>query len=1096
MNTLFAEEKSVVNFNVSAKLAAGRNFVEYYIGIEHGVLKTYRPKDFTGYEFFSDSGKVYFISTNKTNYPKTYDAVFSIDEKQQERSYTSKQLSKTKKKLLFVKLPSTNDIISSWKHAFSYKQEIRDEQANIQTYGLRPPQIGALHAIQAHWSISKKAALIVMPTGTGKTETMLSLSVAEGCQGMLIVVPSSSLRTQLFKKFRSLGILKSAPFHIVDQKALNPLVGFMQTGIKTIDDANLLFASNVIVTTPQLITGILEGNPDIKSKLLKWCNYLVMDEAHHSSAKEWNRIKIEFEMLGKAILLFTATPFRNDKKRLQGKMIYDYPLSLAQKDQYFKPINFYPIIEFNPKISDRKIADKAVELLRQQILDGYDHILMARVDTQKKAEEVFEEIYKSYQDLNPVFIHSGVSTTDKKRILEEIKAGQHKVIVCVDMLGEGFDLPQLKVCALHDLHKNITTSFQFFGRFTRESNLKLGNATIVANIVDPNLKGTLKKLYQKDSDWDKIISQTNENLVSDVADEENFFKNFSDVEIPAKIPLRNITPAMSTVVYRLYDDSKWEPENYKSQFNPEKYETVSVEHEEEKLLVIIARKVEPVKWGKIDDLLNVDYELYLIYLNSDQKLLYINSTNNSTTHHDLAETIVGKNISLFNEAEIYKCLDNIFQVELFNLGLRSNLEGPISFTMYAGNGIVSGLDELDKDGKSSSNLFGVGYENGEKISIGCSSKGRVWTKLVKTIPDFCVWCDQLGNKLLDPNIDAKDIFSFIQKPERIVALPSGKVPVSIKWSEELYAHIQMVTYSGFPVVDCIIELLGFDQYSVHFAIKTDSQVSAYKLILEDQPQGRGYRYELISGAAIVVIFRGDNKEIADLFYEFPPVIWFHENSKLYNNIFFPFKGKIDLFNPDKILTQSWVGVSIQKESQKQVKRPDSIQYRMIQNLLADDDCKIVFDDDDANEAGDIIAFKFWGNGDSRLVCEIFHCKFSSEKNPGARLKDLYEVCGQAQRSFHWKHHMMELINHMVRRQNARQDSGKNSRFEKGGDNEMKMLTNMLTSGYCKLETNIYVVQPGLSKKAINAEKGHLTLLGATDLLLKKTGNGFFVIAAD
>jgi hypothetical protein len=58
MNTLFAEEKSVVNFNVSAKLAAGRNFVEYYIGIEHGVLRTYRPKDFTGYEFFSDSHRL------------------------------------------------------------------------------------------------------------------------------------------------------------------------------------------------------------------------------------------------------------------------------------------------------------------------------------------------------------------------------------------------------------------------------------------------------------------------------------------------------------------------------------------------------------------------------------------------------------------------------------------------------------------------------------------------------------------------------------------------------------------------------------------------------------------------------------------------------------------------------------------------------------------------------------------------------------------------------------------------------------------------------------------------------------------------------
>ena len=36
--------------------------------------------------------------------------------------------------------------------------------------GLRLPQIGAIHAIHAHWSVSHEPATIVMPTGTGKTE--------------------------------------------------------------------------------------------------------------------------------------------------------------------------------------------------------------------------------------------------------------------------------------------------------------------------------------------------------------------------------------------------------------------------------------------------------------------------------------------------------------------------------------------------------------------------------------------------------------------------------------------------------------------------------------------------------------------------------------------------------------------------------------------------------------------------------------------------------------------------------------------------------------------------------------------------------------
>ncbi|MGL5734070.1 MAG: DEAD/DEAH box helicase family protein, partial [Beijerinckiaceae bacterium] len=40
--------------------------------------------------------------------------------------------------------------------------------------GLRPPQMGAIHAVKAHWVVSDKPATVVMPTGTGKTETMLA----------------------------------------------------------------------------------------------------------------------------------------------------------------------------------------------------------------------------------------------------------------------------------------------------------------------------------------------------------------------------------------------------------------------------------------------------------------------------------------------------------------------------------------------------------------------------------------------------------------------------------------------------------------------------------------------------------------------------------------------------------------------------------------------------------------------------------------------------------------------------------------------------------------------------------------------------------
>jgi hypothetical protein len=63
----------------------------------------------------------------------------------------------------------------SWFTGFNYidEDQLRDGQI-----GLRRPQLGALHAIHAHWSTKADVATVVMPTGTGKTETMLATLIS------------------------------------------------------------------------------------------------------------------------------------------------------------------------------------------------------------------------------------------------------------------------------------------------------------------------------------------------------------------------------------------------------------------------------------------------------------------------------------------------------------------------------------------------------------------------------------------------------------------------------------------------------------------------------------------------------------------------------------------------------------------------------------------------------------------------------------------------------------------------------------------------------------------------------------------------------
>lgn len=81
-------------------------------------------------------------------------------------------------------------IAASWKGKFHFKKGDKDKEIP----GLRSPQLGALHAIFSHIEMGEEErAIIVMPTGTGKTETMLSFMIANQCARTLVLVPSDAL---------------------------------------------------------------------------------------------------------------------------------------------------------------------------------------------------------------------------------------------------------------------------------------------------------------------------------------------------------------------------------------------------------------------------------------------------------------------------------------------------------------------------------------------------------------------------------------------------------------------------------------------------------------------------------------------------------------------------------------------------------------------------------------------------------------------------------------------------------------------------------------------------------------------------------------
>ena len=181
-------------------------------------------------------------------------------------------------------------------------------------------------------------------------------------------------------------------------------------------------------------------------------------------------------------------------------------------------------------------------------------------------------------------------------------------------------------------------------------------------------------------------------------------------------------------------------------------------------------------------------------------------------------------------------------------------------------------------------------------------------------------------------------------------------------------------------------------------------------------------------------------------------------------------------------------MNIRKESQTALKHPDSIQRRVLDTILDpayDPHFEIVFDDDGAGEAADVVCVRIAGN---RVLVHLYHCKFSKEATPGARVDDLYAVCGQAQRSIHWRGNVEALLRHLRHRDELRRKAAAKagasfvSRFERGDANVVQAILRRLS--HLVPEFRIFVVQPGLSRaQAITSQ---LELLAVTEAYLQET----------
>jgi superfamily II DNA or RNA helicase len=971
------------------------------------------------------------------------------------------------------------NIINSWDNAFSYLEE--KPLKNIK--GLREPQIGAVHAVHAHWSVSQEPATVVMPTGTGKTETMLSVLLSKQCQKLLVIVPTDALRSQIARKFITLGILKEEGCKVLLETAQYPVVGILKQIPKDSAEVDSFFErSNVIVTTSS-IAGLCSES--LQERMAFHCSHLFIDEAHHVAAPTWQAFKKKFA--DRFILQFTATPFREDDKPVDGKIIFKYPLKKAQEENYFKPIKYEPVYEFEPSKFDEAIAAKAIEVLRQS---PNNYILMARVGDVNRAKEVFP-LYQKYTEFSPVEIHYGIkSTTEREKIRQQIVSGKSRIVVCVNMLGEGFDLPELKIAAFHDVRKALATTLQLAGRFTR-SRPDLGHATFIANEGNIEVGEELKKLYRRDTDWNYVLPMLSDGIIEEEIEFKEFIEGFSN--FPKDIPLVSIRPATSTVIYKTKCED-WMPDNFvkgiKAIGSAEKV-FHDVNYAENTLVAITARKVQ-VEWTDVKDVYSWSWNLQIVIWDKEQKLLFIHGSNTGSYYKALAEAVAGENVTLIKGDTVFRCLHGINRLKFQNIGLTERQSRLVRYTGRMGADVEAALTEIQKNKANKSVLFGNGYENAKIDTIGASRKGRIWSFKTANIKTLVNWCKQVGKKILDESIDPDEILKGTPESKVIVTRPPI-MPIAADWSEVFYKETEAAFTFVFedgtesPFYETGISLINPSKNGeIRFSIASETSSVDMVLRLFEKDERKDFEILTVGERKVFLKYKSTMVPIESFFNEHPPVIWFVDGSSLDGNILTTMKIKPEPYNKNKIQIRTWAGVNLKKESQYSVRRPDSIQYYFIQELKKKD-YDIVFDDDGKGESADIVTVKVNDNDGkgNTINVEFYHCKYSKEDKPGARLEDLYEVCGQAQKSVQWmRSHakQTELFSHLLRRESKRHVRKSTTRFEIGDQNELIKIREM--SHQYPMKLKIHIVQPGLSIKEAGSE--HLELLSVTENYLSET----------
>jgi superfamily II DNA or RNA helicase len=944
--------------------------------------------------------------------------------------------------------------------------------------GLRRSQLGAIHSIAAHFTLHKDSVIVVMPTGSGKTAVLEMTAFVERAQRVLIITPSKLVRNQIVEDIKSLKTLKA--INVVDEKCPEPRIKEVTSKLKTIHEWEALRTYDFVVGTPHSVSPGVMG---VATPPIDLFDLVLVDEAHHSPARIWNELLKAFPNAKR--VLFTATPFRRDKQGLEGRLLYVYPLSKAFEDGVFGRIEYRPV-DPNGIRSDIAIAKAAEQVVREDESQGLKHYLMIRADSRKRANEL-KGIYKENTSLNLKVIHSGISPNNIKKSIAQLRGDELDGIICVDMFGEGFDLPNLKIAAIHAPHKSLEITLQFIGRFARTNAGNIGVAKFLAVPSEIEVEGT--KLFNEDAVWQQIITNLSEARIDEevaVSEAINTFRPIIETDFDYQdISLHSLRPYFHVKIYKVDPGVAVDINQLitlPSQFEIVRHE-VSLDLN---TAAFLTREIQKQRWTHQKELARVEHDLFIIYYDMDANLLFINASRKSNSLYEhIAGFFTNGKHSLLPQKETNSVLATLTNYNFFNIGMRRLHLSPHqeTYRISAGPSTQNAVSPTDGRMYSRGHVQGTATDaNGKSVNIGYSSAAKVWSNASNRIPIFVDWAKILAHRIHNHrNFLTGSSLDWLSIGEEVESIPDGVIAAC--WNLDVYTNSRELL--GIRDSDPFGQLSDFDVYVDRQASKNgvvrlrlsnkEHSFEIDYLLKNGHPEIQGIQSDL--STLSVIIGRNDIIFINYL-RDFPFLLFFSDFSTLSGNQISKSYKNLESFNKSQINVVDWttLGVDIQREftipGRANTLNNLSI-HDYLKRYLPTLKSQIVFYDHGSGEMADFVTFNLTK---SSLIIQFFHCKGANGNSPGSRIDDVYEVAGQVVKSLIWL--KLSILKERIYKRESR-----GSIYLKGNYSELEAIISQANNH--SLEFEMILVQPGISQSKMIENVA--TVLSAADSFIIRNG---------